>query len=92
MQTREEAIDWLAARGNYAFEWDTYAPNAFGVATTADEDHKTSGWLLVIRPADGAWYVEGILNIPPAPSFRTLVFDTLEQAVTLASALVTGKP
>lgn len=92
MQTREEAIAWLTARTNYAFEWDTYAPDAFGAATAADEDHRIRGWLLVICPVGQTWEVRGVLNVPPAPSFETLAFDTLEQAVKTAADLITGKP
>jgi hypothetical protein len=91
MQSREEAIAWLTARGHYAFEWDTYAPEAFGVATAADEDHRIRGWLLVICPVGENWEVRGVLNVPPAPSFETLVFGTLEQAVRSTADQVTGR-
>lgn len=91
MRTREDAIAWLTERGNYAFEWDTYTLGAFGVATAADEDHKIRGWLLIICPVGEEWEVRGVLKVPPAPTFETLVFDTLEQAVRSAADEITGK-
>jgi hypothetical protein len=91
MQNRQDAIAWLTARGNYAFEWDTYAPGAFGVATAADEDDRIRGWLLVICPVGENWEVRSVLDVPPAPSFETLVFDTLEQAVRSAADHITGR-
>ncbi len=91
MQNREEAIAWLTAKGNFAFEWDTYAPNALGLATATDQQNMMSGWLLVICPVGEAWQVQGVVDIPPAPSFDPIVFDTLEQAVRSAADLVAGK-
>lgn len=90
IQNREEAITWLTERGNYAFEWDAYAPGAFGVATS-EEEGRMSGWLLVICPVGENWEVRGVLNVSPAPSFETLVYDTLEQAVCSAADQIAGK-
>jgi hypothetical protein len=45
MERREKATARLNPRGNHPFEWDTFAPGAFRVATTAEsvlgeKDHR----------------------------------------------------
>jgi hypothetical protein len=96
METRGEAIAWLNARGNHAFEWDAYDPNAFGVASASElvdldglETTRILGKLVVVCPVGRSWEVRSTFNKPPTPSFKTIAFNTLEEAVKAAADMVT---
>ena len=59
MEKREKATAWLNPRGNHPFEWDTFAPGAFRVATTAEsvfgeKDHLL-GKRVVVSMNDRSW-------------------------------------
>jgi hypothetical protein len=91
MNTRDDAIAWLKARGYQAHPFDAFSPGAFSVASLcgSQDDGMILGQMIVICPSGEAWELRGMppeMNI--GPILETMRFDSLEEAVATGATII----
>ena len=87
MDSRDEAVAVLIARGFHAQSWDCYAPGAFAVASEAVDIGNGTRLLkhmVVVVPAQGAW---SICSEFPVDVEGVCLADAVKAAAVLVSEL-----
>jgi hypothetical protein len=94
-ETRKASDDTIAslnAQGCFACAMDSFAPGAMFVATSAGTDEtgakRSQGSLVAVYPKGSVWIVAPVPAMGVGPLFVPLSFQTLDEAVTAAKALV----
>jgi hypothetical protein len=87
MESRDDAVAHLVARGFHAQRWDSYVPGAFAVASEAvdiGDSIRLLRHIVVVVPAQGAW---SICSEFPVDVQGVSLADAVNAAAALVSEL-----
>ena len=76
MESRDEAIAHLTARGFHAQRWDCYAPGAFAVASEAEMiggDILLLKHMVIVVPVDGGWSIRSEFPVDFRPGPKVIL-------------------